>query len=404
MSATAARRRGSRLASLNLDHMGRDISLMIWGMVIWDIGLGLYMNVWPIYVERLGASPSIIGVVIGLQAVARLSAMLPSGIMADRFDRRRVMWIGTAASVPAAVIFGLAQTWWQILPGLVFWALTNLTIASISSYIAEAAPARERARAFSLVYTVGPAFAFIIGPILGGWLGDRWGIRPLLFIAAALFAISTWVFSLLSTRPLKVHHGQSPATYGEAFRDPAVRAISLLQMGTLLALTIGITFIPNYLQDEHGMSLAAISRYGAIGAAGSIVLSLAVGKRRGLTPARGIAISAAGVAAVCVAVVATGNVYLLAAVFLMRGWFSVAWSMFGAILADTTPERLRGRAFALAEFAGGIGFALAPFVAGPLYGIDPRWPLLVAAVATPALLVATLVVERRIVRPALALG
>ena len=275
-------------------------------------------------------------------------------------------------------------------------------MASISSYTAEAAPAHARARAFTLVYTVGPAVAFIVGPIVGGYISDRWGIRILLFMASGLFAISTWVFAMISTRPLKTHHGQPAATYREALRDPSVRAISLVQMATLLALTIGITFIPNYLQDEHGMSLSAISRYGAIGALGSIVLSLAIGKRHWATPSRGIAISVVGVALVCVTVVATGNPWTLAAVFLMRGWFSVAWSLFGAILADTTPERLRGRAFALAEFMGGIGFALAPFVAGPLYGIDPRWPLMVAAVATPALVVAALVVERRVVRPALA--
>ena len=69
-------------------------------------------------------------------------------------------------------------------------------------------------------------------------------------------------------------------------------------------------------------------------------------------------------------------VFMLA--FLLRGGYMVAWSLYAAALGNVAPQRLHGRAFALSEIAGGTGFALAPFLAGPLYSWQPTAPLLVA--------------------------
>jgi len=64
---------------------------------------------------------------------------------------------------------------------------------------------------------------------------------------------------------------------------------------------------------------------------------------------------------------------------------------------------LAGKTVLVTAAAGtGIGFAVAPFVAGPLYGFDPRIPLLICAVAAPFLIVLILAFERRVVRPAMA--
>ena len=57
--------------------------------------------------------------------------------------------------------------------------------------------------------------------------------------------------------------------------------------------------------------------------------------------------------------------------------------------------------YAMAEFLGGIGFAIAPFVAGPLYGIDPKLPLLTCVVLAPVMFVLVVMHERRVVKPAM---
>jgi MFS family permease len=387
---------------LNLAGMGPDISWMFWGMILWNFGLGLYVNLWPLYVEDLGATATQIGLVIGLQAFARMFVMIPGGIMADRFDRRRVIWFFTFLCAPATLIFAVAQTWWHIVPGLVIFGASSIAVASNGSYVAQAARNGDRARVFTLVYTVGPAFALIAGPLVGGWVSDRWGIRVLLVAGAGFYAVAAWFFSRI--RPLAVNRvaGEKRATYREALRQPAQLPVSLLMLGALLVMTIGITFIPNYQQDVYGMSMSEISLLGAIGAIGSVLFAMLIGKARWLTPSRGIALSVTGVALVCVLVAVTGDLATSIALFPLRGGYTVAWVLFGAILSEATSDRLRGHALGLMEFFGTFGFAVAPLVAGPMYGHDPRWPLIAAAALTPALIVAALVIERRVVRPATA--
>ncbi len=77
----------------------------------------------------------------------------------------------------------------------------------------------------------------------------------------------------------------------------------------------------------------------------------------------------------------------------------VTWSLFSAVFGDIAPPRLRSRVFALGDCLGGIGFGLAPFLAGVLYDWRPAAPLLAAALLTPVLGVAALVIERKFVVP-----
>jgi MFS family permease len=322
-------------------------------------------------------------------------------VAADRYSRRFMIWGATSLSVPSVLVYLISDTWWHLLPGLVLGALANVSVPAISSYTAEAAPPRDRVRAFAMVYTVGPSAALIVAPIIGGWLSEATSLQFLFLPTAILYALGTAVFWLISERPHAPRAERPSSSYGDAIRNHSVLMASLLQMLVLFILTMGITFIPNYLQDEHGASLAQIGQFGAIGAVGSILLSMSVGRMKWLSPTRGIALASGAIGLVCLATVLVSELWLLAMFFLLRGGFNVAWSLFAAVLGDTVPERLRGRSFAMAEFLGGIGFALAPFVAGPLYGIDPKLPLIVTAVGAPALIVLTMIFEKRVVKPAM---
>lgn len=172
----AAVARWSRLLSFNLQ---RDVSLLTWGMAVWSIGAGLYANLWPLFIEETGANATQIGIVIGISGFGRLAVMLPSGVASDRFSRRLLIWAATALGVPAALIFLIANSWWQLIPGVVLLALAAISVPSLSSYIAEASPARDRVRSFNWVYTIGPMAPMVVAPVIGGWLA---GVTSLQFL------------------------------------------------------------------------------------------------------------------------------------------------------------------------------------------------------------------------------
>jgi MFS family permease len=390
--------RWKSLLSFNLQ---RDVAFLTWGMVIWSIGAGLYASFWPLIIENTGATPTQIGIVIGISGFGRLAVMLPSGIAADRFSRRFLIWGATSLGVPSALIYWLSIEWWHLIPGVALGALSAISVPSLSSYIAEASPTRDRVRSFNWVYTIGPMAPMVISPIIGGWLAGVTSLRFLFLPTAIFYGLSALTFWFITERGHPDRTNRPSPSYRDTLRLTPVRIGSMLQMLLLFVLTIGITFIPNYMQDVHKASITQIGVLGAIASVGGIILAVFVGKLPWLTPTRGIATATAMIGLICAAILLTGSFWLLALLWVLRGGFSVAWALFATVLTDTVPERMRGRSFAMAEFLGGFGFAVAPFVAGPLYGIDPKLPLLICVAATLPMIGLVLLFERRVVKPAM---
>ena len=127
---------------------------------------------------------------------------------------------------------------------------------------------------------------------------------------------------------------------------------------------------------------------GSVAAVGSILLGLLFGRIKALgRPLTGIAISIGCTAGMFALLLFVGGLPLLTLAYLLRGGYMVAWSLFSAALGDVTPPRLYGRTFALGEFCGGVGMAVAPLLAGPLYAWRPTAPFAVALAFSLPLLV-----------------
>jgi MFS family permease len=133
-----------------------------------------------------------------------------------------------------------------------------------------------------------------------------------------------------------------------------------------------------------------------------VLISLVIAKVAWISGSRGIALGTMLVGALCGVTLLTRNPWILAPAFLMRGGFMVAWSLFHAVLGEVSTERLRSRTFALGDCLGGIGFGLAPFLAGAIYGWRPSAPLLATVILAPVLGAAAIYVERRFVAPLIA--
>jgi MFS family permease len=380
--------------------LGRDVTLLFWALSVFNFGFGLYAYLFTIYLEDLGASAFQIGLMVGAQGLLRIAVNLPAGILVDHFSRKKIVIATTLVTVPAALIYGFAHAWWQVLPGMLLIVLGNLGTPAFSSYLAEAGTATDRGRAFSLVYVIGPSIALALAPVTGGWLADVTSFRVVFCCSAAAFAASTIILARLSERPI-VHHAGTSARYRDAMTVPVIRALAALQFAVLAILTVGTTLLPNYLKEVHHIGVGTIGWFGSLAAVGSALVSLSLSRVKVITTIRTIGLAPICVGFLCGVTLLTGNPLILAAAFLGRGGFMVAWSLFAAVLSDTAPPKLLGRAFAFCEFLGAIGLTLAPFAAGALYDWRRGAPLLVTCLATPLLAAMAFWIERRFVRPAM---
>jgi DHA2 family multidrug resistance protein len=122
--------------------------------------------------------------------VAEAIAMPPSGFLADRFGRRRVLMIAVAGFVIASMLCGMAQSLPEIVAfrimqgffGAVLVPITQLVLLDI--YAPE-----ERGSAMALLgvsVMVGP----VLGPVIGGWLTDNFSWRWVFYINVPFGALA----------------------------------------------------------------------------------------------------------------------------------------------------------------------------------------------------------------------
>lgn len=120
------------------------------------------------------------------------AALLPIGLLGDRFGRKRVLMLALAVFAVASAASGYAHTPTELIAargvlGIAGAAMVPLSIAVLPTIF----PEHERAKAMS-VWVAASAAGFPIGPILGGWmLGNFWwGSVFLINVPVAFAAIA----------------------------------------------------------------------------------------------------------------------------------------------------------------------------------------------------------------------
>jgi MFS family permease len=184
-------------------------------------------------------------------------------------------------------------------------------------------------------------------------------------------------------------------------QQPTVKPLVIMQFATIFALALGISLLAPYLADQRGISPALVAVLGGVGSAGAVLFGLVIARSQWLQrhPLTGVVIAVGMVMATLAVVMSTHLVWLIALAFIGRGGLWSAWGLFGAALSEVVEsDRVRPRVFTLSEMFAGTAFSSAPILSGQLYAIRPEAPL-IASMASSALLIPTLLMVQRRIKP-----
>jgi DHA1 family tetracycline resistance protein-like MFS transporter len=123
------------------------------------------------------------------------------GALSDRFGRRPVILLSCLGLGLDFVFMALANTLPWLLVGRIISGITSASFTTANAYIADVTAPENRARSYGMI---GAAFGlgFIIGPLLGGWLGDIHLRLPFWFAAGlALLNFCYGLFVLPESLP-----------------------------------------------------------------------------------------------------------------------------------------------------------------------------------------------------------
>lgn len=162
------------------------------------------------------------------------------GALSDRFGRRPVILLSCFGLGIDFVIMALAPNLAWLFVGRLLSAMTSASITTANAYIADVTPPEGRARGFGML---GAAFGigFVIGPVIGGWLGEIDLRYPFWFAAGlALLNVCYGLFVLPESLPRE----QRSPRFDFAHANP-VGAFALLRQHRQLFGLVGVVFIAN---------------------------------------------------------------------------------------------------------------------------------------------------------------
>jgi multidrug resistance protein len=198
--------------------------LSIFLIVLVDVmGLTIILPLLPFYAESLGATPSVVGLLVASYAFCQLIAGPPLGQLSDRVGRRPVLLVSQIGTLIGFLMLAFAHALWLVFLARIIDGLTagNLTVAQ--AYISDVTEPQNRAKAFGLI---GVAFSlgFLVGPALSGFLAVYGHQYPIFAAAALSFTSIMCTYFLLPSAPIHPRpEGEKSRrrwkVYIEAFKD-----------------------------------------------------------------------------------------------------------------------------------------------------------------------------------------
>lgn len=148
------------------------------------IGFGIVLPLLPFYAQDFGASPLMIGLIVGVHPGMQFIFGPVWGRLSDRIGRRPILLVGLVGSGLSYLIFALATNTGWLFASRVMAGIAGANVPVAQAYIADSTEAEDRTRGMGLV---GAAFGlgFIAGPAIGGAL-SQFGFAVPGYFAAAL--------------------------------------------------------------------------------------------------------------------------------------------------------------------------------------------------------------------------
>ncbi len=348
---------------------------------------------WIVLTELTDRDAAALGITMALQFGPLLVLVPVSGLMADRFDRRKLlMWTqgiqcALALGLGLLVISGHVQLWHVYVFALLLGICTAIDTPARQSFVSELVTDKDISNAIALNSTSFQS-ARLIGPAVAGVLIAWIGTGPVFIVnavsfvgvLASLFFIRTNL--LVPTPRLVKAKGQirDGLRYVLSRKDSLIVLIMVFLVGTF-AFNFPI-FISTMSTVEFGKGSAEFGLLSSIMAAGAVAGSLLAARRERVRFI--VVVWASGALGLFCAIAALSPSYLFFAVVLVFVGVSSLTMMntANAYIQTTTAPEMRGRVMAIymAIFAGGTPIG-APIVGLVANAWGPRWSLGIGAAA-----------------------
>jgi len=344
----------------------RDILLTSISLFLWGFGEGLFINFQTIYLkQQWGATPVLIGTILGIVGLVTVVCQIPAGYLSDRIGARPVMWAAWFTASITLIIMAFTSSLVVFIVAMAFYWCTSFVMPPLNRYMANMRGKMKLERAM----TIGSVFynsGAVVGPILGGLMGDAYGLQTVFRVSPIIIFLSTFTILWIRAEP-KIHHSTDRHPI-HLIRNSRFFVLLGIMSFTLFALFLPQPMTTYFLQTERNISLTQIGQLSAIGSLGNVFAMFFLGNFNALVA---VFIGQAFIGIFSLVFWLGNGMAWFGVGYLFISGYRLSRNMMNAFIRPLVKEAETGLAFGFLETVGSITQVIAPPVAGFLYTRDP---------------------------------
>jgi len=354
-----------------------DIGILTVAQFIWGLGEGLFIYFYPLSLQRWEIDSVQIGAVLSLLGAAMALVQAPAGYLSDRFGTRPLIRTAYILGVIAAVMMAVANSLPFFIAGLITYSLTSFIDSPMNSYITTMRGNWSAQRGMTFIsgsFVLGS----IVGPMLGGWIGQTAGLSTVFQFSAGLFTLATVIIFFARRPVIRQETQESGAPVIRPLANPRFVTLLVLIFFTIIAISMPQQLTSVYLQEVHHLSLQQIGITGTFAGLGTAVILFAFGSMRAPV---GMIAGQLIIGLFSLFMLLGQSELVFYAGYLFLGGYRLYRSMAMAVVHTLVKTSDIGLAYGLVDTGNALAVILAPLAAGFLYNYKPESVYSVSLVA-----------------------
>jgi DHA1 family multidrug resistance protein-like MFS transporter len=354
--------------------------------ILTGIGYGIITPIIPVYINQLGISAFLFGIMTSSFTIAMTFSSTPGGILADKIGRKKVLLSGIFLLSIASLIFPfIKNAFLFILLRIIEGIGAGLLTPSAISYIHDFTTPERRGKEMGTFNAVN-MFGIIIGPAFGGLIADKLGLKTP-FIICGIIGIIATIYGIKSLSNIKsqIHHSNKIESKDKNIFSiiNSMQMIALFIRGLSVQFVSGmfITILPIFIVSKIKMKMSELGifffLYGLTTLLGSIVGGIIADKIGRKKPA----IICGAVLSIILYVMpfSYSFLHLIIAGILLGIFAGINNPALVALITESVPHDKKATSMGIYQTISGIGLIIGPITSGYLYDRNLFYPFWLSA-------------------------
>ncbi|MDZ7727373.1 MAG: MFS transporter [Dehalococcoidia bacterium] len=390
----------------------RKLTVLLLSTFVALLGVGIIVPILPIYATDLGASGTVIGLMVAGFSFSRGILQPLVGGISDRRGKKRFMVAGLVIYSLSGLAYTIAGSPTDLVIIRIIHGVGSAMIVPMAmSYIGELAPEGEEGK-YMGYFNIALFTGIGAGPLIGGIFLDSFGVNSAFYAMSSLSALSMVLVLTLVPKDVRTGFEEAAPSLLTTFRRMTgnLRVLGILvgRMSTMFVMVPTMAFLPLLMDRFMEASGLQVGMVIATRTLTNASLQTPFGKMADRVNKTPFFLLGVGIMAVAMLAVPTaGNIVMLLGIFATLGvGEAIVWPTLGALATEEGRTYGQGSMMGVFNMAMSIGIFCGSLAAGALVDtIGLSWMFIsVGCVLVACGLLAVFLMKARDTLPAASAG